>query len=160
MGPGRDDRWNETGIVEQIPAGGLKVRWRTAIAGGYAGPAIVGGRVFVTDYVKEQGDSTNDPGLRAQSQGRERVLCLDLADGKQIWKHEYPCNYKISYPAGPRATPTVVGGQVYTLGAEGNLVCLDALKGQVLWQKDLQREYKTEAPIWGFAAHPLSTATT
>ncbi|MDX1947157.1 MAG: PQQ-binding-like beta-propeller repeat protein [Pirellulaceae bacterium] len=155
MGPGRDDRWNETGIIEAIPAGGLPVRWRTAIAGGYAGPAIVGGRVFVTDYVRQSGEAKNDPGARAELSGVERVLCLDLATGKQIWKHEYPRSYKISYPAGPRATPTVADGKVYALGAEGNLLCLDAQLGKVLWQKDLQREYKTEAPIWGFAAHPL-----
>ena len=66
-----------------------------------------------------------------------------------------PCSYHISYPAGPRCTPTVAGGKVYTLGAEGNLVCLDAARGKVLWAKDLKREYKIKAPMWGFCGHPL-----
>jgi outer membrane protein assembly factor BamB len=63
--------------------------------------------------------------------------------------------YKISYPAGPRATPTVVDGVVYWLGAEGNLSALDAGTGQVRWQRSLKEDYKVEAPIWGFCSHPL-----
>ena len=53
------------------------------------------------------------------------------------------------------ATPTVSGGKVYSLGAEGNLLCLSADKGAVLWQKDLKQEYKIDAPMWGFTGHPL-----
>jgi outer membrane protein assembly factor BamB len=49
----------------------------------------------------------------------------------------------------------VSGGKVYTLGAEGNLVCLDAVKGTVVWAKDLKKEYKIKAPMWGFCGHPL-----
>jgi outer membrane protein assembly factor BamB len=155
MGPGRDGRWNETGIIEKFPAGGAKILWRTPIAGGYSGPAFAAGKVYVTDYVRAAGEAKNDPGSRAELQGQERVLCLDAASGQILWKHEYDCTYKISYPAGPRATPTVADGKVYTLGAEGNLLCLDAARGKVLWEKDLQAEYKIEAPFWGFSAHPL-----
>lgn len=155
MGPSRDDHWNETGILDKFPEGGPKILWRTPIAGGYAGPAVVGQRVFVSDFVRASGDSKNDPGGRAQVKGSERVLCLDAATGKEIWKHEYPCTYNISYPAGPRCTPTVAGGKVYCLGAEGNLVCLDAASGKPVWQKDLKQAYKIEAPFWGFCGHPL-----
>jgi outer membrane protein assembly factor BamB len=155
MGPGRDDRWNETGIIEQFPKEGAKIVWRTPIAGGYSGPAVAAGRVYVTDYVCTEGEAKNDPGGRPDLKGRERVLCLDAATGGEVWKYEYDCPYKISYPAGPRATPTVAGGKVYTLGAEGNLICFDAAKGQVLWQKDLQKEYKALSPMWGFCGHPL-----
>lgn len=155
MGPDRDGRWNETGILDKFPAGGAKILWRTPIAGGYSGPAVAAGKVYVTDYVRSAGEAKNDPGARPELKGRERVLCLDAASGKVLWKHEYDCAYKISYPAGPRATPTVADGKVYTLGAEGNLLCLDAARGKVLWQKDLKSEYKIEAPFWGFSAHPL-----
>jgi outer membrane protein assembly factor BamB len=109
----------------------------------------------VTDYVRKAGELANNPGGRNELQGTERVLCLDAASGKENWKHEYDCPYAISYAAGPRATPTVHAGKVYTLGAEGNLFCFDAARGTVLWSKELKKEYKTEAPIWGFCGHPL-----
>ena len=123
MGPGRDNVWREEGLLERFPAGGPKVLWRTPIAGGYAGPAVAGGRVFVTDYVTEA-DIRQSNFERKTSTGTERVLCLDEATGRILWKHEYPVTYTISYPSGPRCTPTVDGDRVYTLGAEGDLLCL------------------------------------
>src|SRR6266516_3574725 len=90
LGPQRDGVWRETGIMERFPREGPKVRWRTPIAGGYAGPAVAG--------------------------GKERVLCLEEASGKILWIHEYPCTYRVGYPAGPRTTPVVHDGKVYTLG--------------------------------------------
>src|SRR5262245_35511434 len=155
MGPNRDSVWNETGILEKFPSGGPKVLWRVPIAGGYAGPAVAGGKVYVTDYVRTSGEGKNDFGARNELSGKERILCLNAADGTLVWKHEYNCPYKISYPAGPRATPTVSGGKVYTLGAEGHLFCLDAASGKVLWFKELKKEYKIDAPMWGFCGHPL-----
>jgi outer membrane protein assembly factor BamB len=154
LGPQRDGVWRETGLLDKFPWGGPKVLWRTKIEGGYAGPAVAGGRVFVTDYVTS-GDKTGDPVKRNELKGTERVLCLRAADGKLLWKHEYRCPYKISYPAGPRCTPTVHGGKVYTLGAMGDLYCLDAVKGKVHWSKDFKKDYKASVPIWGFAGHPL-----
>jgi outer membrane protein assembly factor BamB len=155
LGPTRDDVWHESGIVEQFPEAGPKVLWRAPMGGGYAGPAVAGGNVYVMDFVKASGDVTNDPMSRAELAGKERVLCLRASDGKELWKYEYDCPYKISYPAGPRVTPAVAGGKVYSLGAEGNLFCLDAETGKPLWSKDLKKEYKIDAPYWGFCGHPL-----
>ncbi len=155
LGPQRDSIWREKGLVERFPADGLPVKWRVPVADGYSGPAVAGGKVFVTDYVRRTGQSTNNPGGRDNLEGTERVLCFAADTGKLLWKHEYDRPYNISYPRGPRCTPTVDAGKVYTLGAEGNLLCLDADDGQVVWSKDLTKEYKTETPIWGFAAHPL-----
>ncbi len=155
MGPNRDGRWNEAGVVETLPEGGPKVLWRAEVAGGYSGPAVAKGRVYLTDYVRTAGEPVNDPSGRPELSGQERVLCFDAKTGRQLWKHEYDCPYNISYPAGPRATPTVADGKVYTLGAEGDLLCLDAEKGNVLWQKQLKQDFGIEAPIWGFCAHPL-----
>ena len=155
LGPERTGVWRETGIIEKFPAGGPQVLWRTPIAGGYSGPAVAGGRVYVTDFVRQSGEARNDPGGRAELAGKERVLCLNASDGKILWTHAYDCSYMISYPAGPRTTPTVAGGKVYALGAEGNLVCLDAATGTPLWSKDLKKEYRIDAPMWGFCGHPL-----
>lgn len=155
MGPNRDDQWTETGVLKAFPEGGPKILWRQPVAGGYGGPAVVDGRVYVTDFAKEAGEVKNDPGGRVDLKGKERVLCLDAQTGAPIWTHEYDCEYKISYPGGPRATPTVAGGLVYALGAEGRLSCLDAKTGDEVWFKEFKQDYKIESPIWGFCGHPL-----
>ena len=51
LGPSRDGVWREDGVVDQFPQSGPRIRWRAPVGGGYAGPAIAGGRVFVTDWV-------------------------------------------------------------------------------------------------------------
>jgi outer membrane protein assembly factor BamB len=155
MGPKRDDVWAETGIVEKFPEGGPKVLWRKPIHGGFAGPAIARGKVYVTDYMRESGDEKPAPTKRNDLKGKERVLCLDAKTGQEVWKHEYECSYAISYPAGPRCTPTVDGGKVFTLGAMGDLFCLDAAKGSVIWSKNLPKAYNAPLPLWGYAGHPL-----
>jgi outer membrane protein assembly factor BamB len=153
LGPQRDGVWRETGIVATLPPRGPKTRWRTPIAGGYAGPAVAGGRVYLTDrLLPVELPQVSRPGL---SPGKERVLCLEEATGQIVWKYEYDCTYKVGYPAGPRATPIVRGGKVYTLGAMGRLLCLKAATGKVVWQKDFPEDYHARVPMWGFSANPL-----
>lgn len=154
MGPGRDNVWREQGVLEKFPEGGPTIVWRAPIAGGYAGPAVADGKVFVTDYVTDD-DVQISNFERKSSSGTERVLCLDESTGQEIWKHEYPVVYTISYPAGPRCTPVVYQDKVYTLGAEGRLWCLEADSGDVVWEKNLPKEYGAKTPLWGYAAHPL-----
>lgn len=154
MGPKRDNVWRETGILEKFPEGGPKVLWSTPIAGGYSGPAVAGGKVFITDYVTADNVKV-DNFDRKEFSGTERVHCLDEATGKVLWTHEMPVKYTISYPAGPRCTPIVDGDVVYTLGAEGHLFCFNIADGKIVWSKDLKAEYKATAPLWGYAAHPL-----
>jgi outer membrane protein assembly factor BamB len=142
LGPRRDGVWRETGIVERFESRELTPRWRTPISGGYAGPAVARGKVFVMDRLREQ--------------GQERVLCLDAGTGKILWTRAYDCSYKgVDYDSGPRCTPTVDGDLVYTFGAMGKLLCLRVNDGQVVWEKDCIEEYKTRLPTWGMAAHPL-----
>ena len=156
LGPERDGIWRETGIVSKFPPGGPSVRWQTPIAAGYAGPAVAEGRVFVTDRVVAKGAKVPKNQFSKNTiPGTERVLCLNEADGKILWKHEYDCPYAISYPLGPRTTPLVKDGKVYTLGAEGNLFCLDVQDGKVIWSHDLKKEYQSKTPLWGHSAHPL-----
>jgi outer membrane protein assembly factor BamB len=155
MGPQRDGVWRESGIVQAIPAAGLPVKWRVPVKGGYSGPAVADGRVYLADYDHGDGAVANSPNDRTQLTGRERLLCLDAATGTLLWKHEYDCPYAISYASGPRCTPTVADGKVYMLGAEGNLLCLDAKTGAVVWSKDFKIDYAAPTPIWGFCGHPL-----
>lgn len=84
MGPKRDDVWAETGIVQQFPPGGPKVLWRKPVHGGFAGPAVAGGRVYVTDYARTEGDDKPAPTRRNQLKGKERVLCLDAKTGAEL----------------------------------------------------------------------------
>jgi len=146
-GKGRGGVWNEDGILESFPAGGLPVRWRTPIRAGFAGPAVAGGRVFVTDFSRPEG-----------TRGVERALCLDSRSGRVVWTREWPADYKglsTLYATGPRATPTVDGRLVYTLGASGILHCLDAASGEVVWKKDYVKDYGTTLPTWGMTGAPL-----
>jgi outer membrane protein assembly factor BamB len=156
FGPRRDGVWRETGIIEKFPDSGAKVLWRTPIGEGYSGPAVAGGKVYITDRFVEKGAKNPDAfDTKTKVPGNERVLCLDEASGKILWKHEYPAVYKISYAAGPRTTPVVAGGKVYTLGAMGDLYCLDADSGSVVWSKNFVADYGAKVPMWGFAANPL-----
>ena len=157
MGPKRDGVWRETGIVNKFPKDGPQVRWRTPIGGGYAGPAVAKGRVYVTDRVLKEGAKVPASQFkRGQTAAVERVLCLNETDGKLLWKHEYDCSYTISYPAGPRTTPVVLDGKVYTLGAEGHLFCLETEAGRVAWSHDLKKDYGiASSPVWGFSSNPL-----
>jgi outer membrane protein assembly factor BamB len=145
-GPQRDLVWREHGIVEKLPpadpkTGMLPRMWTAKIGAGYTGPAVADGRVFVAD--------------RLADENLERVLCFDAETGGEIWKHEYDASYTISYPLGPRATPTVDGDRVYSLGAVGHLFCFNAATGDIVWRKHLPTDFGTELPQWGMAGAPL-----
>jgi outer membrane protein assembly factor BamB len=156
LGPNRDGVWRETGILEQFPKSGPLVRWRAPLGMGYTGPAVADGRVYVMDRTLPEKVHNPPSGFSKDTlEGKERILCLNEADGKEVWKHEYSCTYKIGYPGGPRATPTVHDGKVYTIGAMGDLFCLDASKGTVVWSKNFLKDYQAKPGVWGFAAHPL-----
>ncbi len=144
-GRGRAGVWNETGIMEKLPASGLKIAWRVPIHGGYMGPAVADGRVFVTDFAPTERRS-----------GIERALCLDEKTGKVLWRTEWQADYAgISYETGPRATPTVDGDRVYVLGARGILNCLESKTGREVWKKDFVADYGLVPPVWGTTSAPL-----
>lgn len=106
-GPNRDGVWSEDGILATFPRDGLNVRWRAMVGGGYSGPVVARGRVFVTD--------------RQLRPDVERVLCFDEKTSTPLWVHSYPCDYEnMEYESGPRATPVVYQDKVYTLGARGS----------------------------------------
>src|SRR5262245_42130045 len=82
-GAGRRGVFNETGIVDQLPAR-LKVLWRAPVRVGYSGPVVASGRVFLTDFVPADGP---------RPRGTERLLCFDEKTGQLLWKHEWEAIY-------------------------------------------------------------------
>lgn len=156
LGPKRDGVWREAGLVEKFPAGGPKVVWKEPIGIGYAGPAVAGGKLFATDYVAADKAKLPESGFtKGRFGGKERAVCRDATTGKQLWSAEYPVEYTVSYPAGPRCTPTVDGDLVYTLGAMGDLKALKVADGAEVWSKNFMKDYEAGLPVWGLAAHPL-----
>jgi outer membrane protein assembly factor BamB len=141
--------WTETGILREFPDDGLTVTWRMPVNGGYSGPAVADGRVFVLDYVETEARVMN---------GTERLLALDEETGAVLWSHEWATTYRMlmfTYATGPRATPTVDGDRVYVTGSTGLIFCLNAETGAVIWQKDTVEEYDTNIPVWGTSSAPL-----
>ena len=149
-GVGRLGVWHETGIVDEFPDSGLKVKWRTPIRNGFSGPAVADGRVFVTDWVEDPESRTID--------GTERALALDEQTGEELWSYSWGATYRAlmaSYAAGPLATPTVDEERVYILGATGLLWCLNVETGAVIWHRNFMAEYDASLPPWGTPAAPL-----
>lgn len=148
-GTSADGVWRETDILESFPAAGLKTLWRASLKGGYAGPAVAGGRVFVTDFA-----------YTTRPRGVERALAFEETSGRLLWTQEWEVDYRgMGFDGGPRATPTVDGDRVYVLGASGTLLCLNIETGAVLWRKDYQRDYNADVRAWsfyfGFSSPPI-----
>jgi outer membrane protein assembly factor BamB len=101
----------------------LKQEWKVTVGFGDATPVLSGNRIYLST---RQG---ND----------EVVLCLDAATGKEIWKNQYAAA-AVTGPAaahpGPRSTPSVADGKVFTFGATAILSCLDAKTGTVIWRRE------------------------
>ena len=146
-GLNRDGVWNDTGIMESFPPNGLKISWRVPIGRGLSSPVVAQGRVFLTDVQLQQPAAT------------ERVVCFDEVNGKQLWSHQYAVNYPEwafdpQHGGGPRSTPIIRDGRLFTLGALGNLFCLDAARGEVVWEKNLGKDYGVKE-FTGITASPL-----
>ena len=142
-GPRRDGTWHGPKLPETWPEEGLAPAWSQAIGGGHSGIAVVDGRVYTMDYHKEPEEV-------------ERVVCFAAATGELLWALPYSVDYtNVAYGNGPRATPAVHDGRVYTLGAVGHLYCLDAVTGEPIWSRDLVPDFGARIPIWGLSASPV-----
>ena len=164
LGAERDAVWREEGVELDFAKSPPRLLWSVPLGSGYAGPAVSGGRVFLMDRQAKPfvpgklKPGTNVNFVRARIPGRERVLCLEESSGELLWEHSYQADYTSVFPyaIGPRTTPLVHRGMVYTLGAEGHLHAYDAEGGRLVWKKNLLEEYGIETPYWGTAGHPLA----
>ena len=140
LGPVDNCSTPETGLRRELPEK-LPVLWEMEKGEGMGGPAIVGDAVFVFHRLDED----------------EVVECRDVQSGKQRWIQRTPAPYRPRYGGGhgPRTSPVVAGGRVFTFGITGKLSALDAATGKVVWQQDCAREYGMLPAFFGYGSTPL-----
>lgn len=140
-GPSRDGVWHEPAFPGRLPDN-PQPDWKAPVGGGYGGIAVADGRVFLLDRVK--------------SPEQERLLAFDALSGKTLWVHSYAAPYnKLDYGNGPRTTPAIHQGKVYTFGAVGDIHCLDAATGKVHWHRHAVKDFQGKYPEWGYSSSPL-----
>jgi len=142
-GPARDGTLQKFKLPQAWPKE-LERGWQVEVGLGHASPVVAGQRVYA--FARRDED--------------EVIRCFNLADGKEVWHQSYPAPYKVNEAAaahgkGPKSTPAVAAGRVYTLGISGILSCWDAEKGTRRWQKDFSKQFKQSSPAYGTATSPL-----
>lgn len=124
------------------PKDGPKQVWRINVGIGHSAVSVVGNRAYTMG-------NSNDT---------DTVFSIDVATGRIVWTHSYPCNEKVGIKDydGPFATPTVENGVVYTLSRKGDVFALDARDGKVIWSRNIVKEDDVRPPgFGGLAGSPL-----
>lgn len=139
LGPNRNAISSESGLLESFPAAGPTIRWR--VPGGVGMSAVV---------VQEDYAITT-----CNADGKQWLVALDTANGKEKWKSEMGAAYENSMGDGPRATPTIAAGKVYAYSGEGILIATDLKSGKLIWRKNVMQELSSEPSEYGMSSSPL-----
>ena len=142
-GPNRDANVSDVSVPQTWPKA-LKEEWKVTVGVGHASPVVADGKIFVF-----------------ARQGEEEVLLgLNAATGKELWRSSQPIAYEmheaaVGHGKGPKSTPVVYKGNVYTLGISGVLSCHDANTGKLKWRREFSKQYPKTSPLFGTAMSPL-----
>lgn len=141
LGPTRDGVYPGNDLAEIWPKEGPPVVWQKKVGEGFGGPIVAAGKLILFHRVDD----------------KETVECLDAKTGKAIWSFDYPTGYRddFGFDEGPRATPAIADGRVFTFGAEGALHCLDLAAGTSIWSVDCKKNFRAAKGFFGMASSPL-----
>lgn len=141
LGPRRDSKSVETGVLRDWPASGPPLIWQRAVGSGYSMPSIARGRLFHFD---RSGEET-------------RLTCLASESGREIWQARDPTQYEdyYGYSNGPRASPVIDGDRVYTFGVDGWLRCHRFDDGALLWEVDTHARFGVVQNFFGAGSTPI-----
>ena len=116
--------------------------WKKPAGEGNSSPVVANGRVFIHAKVADKNE--------------EEVVAYDAVSGKEAWRTKYDrVAFSSPYGNGPRGTPAVHNGKVYTFGITGVLTCFNAASGAIVWQKDTLKEFEVKNLFFGMAGSPL-----
>ena len=140
-GPRRDNIADDaTTLPHDWPPDGPPVRWRVPLGEGYAAPVVARKRVYVLDYLEEE--------------GADALRCFALDDGRELWRRSYRNDIRRNHGKS-RTVPAVAADTVVTIGPKAHVMAVDAISGDLLWSRDMIRQDGTEIPQWYTGQCPL-----
>jgi outer membrane protein assembly factor BamB len=140
LGPQRNGSYPDAEFAA-ASLGDAHLVWKKGVGAGFSAPVIAAGKLILFHRVND----------------RETVECMEPATGKRVWIFDYATAYRddFGFDEGPRGTPAIAGGRVFTFGAEGVLHAIDLATGRKIWRVDTHARFGVRKGFFGAAASPL-----